>query len=226
MEDLHFLLFIFRKKEAGKRRAVLPRNSPEKGNTGWRYPSLTGGAGCGPFLPEIGTLHPMLAISKYMGKPDVYAHDRDAVLQLSEFFWRDEKFLENGKGRGILSFKGLDETLLNCYYAPEPFFCCRTGPAGMVLVMENKDSWFSLGRALKRQGAGLFCGRSVALLIYGEGNKGTRDHALTCFFREDGIGPETEIGYAGNIDSGSSPVFMRLEWVIMEKFTSISHIDS
>lgn len=172
------------------------------------------------YLPEIGALHPRLSISRYMGRPEEFAENREKILGLSEFLWRqddarppemsvkersyeiwrDEKFLESRTGRKLLSFNGLDEQELNCYYAPEPFFCTRIGREGMALVIENKDTWYSLGKALKRSAAGRLCGHPVAMLIYGEGNKAARAGALTMFVREEGLGEGEKVCYAGDID--------------------------
>lgn len=171
------------------------------------------------YLSEIGTLHPKLSISRYLGNPEAFAMSREKILLLSEFLWtqgdkpekmsvkersydiwRDEKVMESGEGRRILSFNGLDLLALNCYGTPESFFSTRISRHGMVLVLENKDPWYSIGKALKKMGTLTLCGKKIALLVYGEGNKVTRDGALTQFILDEEGNLDVEICYAGDID--------------------------
>lgn len=181
------------------------------------------------YMAEIGSLHPRLAISRYMGKPEEFVDNRAEILQLSGYLWnhggcpvevmsvkersydiwKDEKFLESRSGHRVMSFNGLKEQELNCYYAPEPFFCTRTGSEGLVLVIENKDPWYSIGKALKQSGQGWFCGLPVSMLVYGEGNKVTRDGALKQFVLEECGGKDVKIGYAGDIDGAGVEILYR-----------------
>lgn len=171
------------------------------------------------YLSEIAALHPKLSISRYLGKPEAFARSREKILLLSEFLWRqdgrpekmsvkersyaiwrDEKVMESEEGRKVLSFNGLDLLALYCYETPESFFSTRISRQGMVLVLENKDPWYSIGKALKEMETLVFCGKEVALLVYGEGNKVMRDGALTQFILDEERNLEVEVCYAGDID--------------------------
>ncbi|CAA7600497.1 Hypothetical protein DEACI_1150 [Acididesulfobacillus acetoxydans] len=50
--------------------------------------------------------------------------------------------------------------------------------SGTLLVIENKDTWFTLRRLLRETGKNRLAGTSIQALIYGEGNKITKPEAL------------------------------------------------
>lgn len=182
-------------------------------------------------LPEIRSLHPTLAIDRYLKNPKEFQDSREYVLQLSRLLWQedeclshwmsvkeksyavwgDEKFLESRQGRAILAFHHLDEEKLHYYYAPEPFFCRVFQPEGKgdVLILENKDTWYSIGRALRENKRTQIFGISVGLLVYGEGNKITREQeGLSAFLEEMGYrGQMQKIYYAGDIDRAGVGIF-------------------
>lgn len=182
-------------------------------------------------LPEIRSLHPTLAIDRYLKEPGEFEESRDYVLQLSRLLWQederlgrwmsvkeksyaiwgDEKFLESRQGKAILAFHRLDEEKLRYYHAPEPFFCrvFQPGEKGDVLVLENKDSWYSIGRALREHQEKRIFGISVGLLVYGEGNKITREQeGLSAFLEEMGCRSTGQrIYYAGDIDRAGVGIF-------------------
>lgn len=176
-------------------------------------------------LPEIKGLHPSLSIDRYLKKPGEFQESGKYVRKLSELLWKEdvclsqwmsvkeksyaiwgeEKFLESRQGRALLAFHHLDWESLHCYYAPEPFFCRVFQPEGKgdVLILENKDTWYSIGRALKESGTGRILGISPGLLVYGEGNKITREQeGLTAFLEEMGYGVPDRTGYDGLDSTG------------------------
>lgn len=171
---------------------------------------------------EIVLLHPNLNISRYLNNPAIYEEFQEQILKLSEFLWNkkesltrqmsvkersfeiwgDEKFLESKDGKSICSFNKLDNIKLNYYYAPEPFFCTelkKKNNGATILIIENKDTWYSIGKALNNSENKLFYGTEINLLIYGEGNKATRNNAVTDFISaiSDSI---FKVYYAGDID--------------------------
>lgn len=182
-------------------------------------------------IPEIRGLHPSLSIDKYLVNPREFQDTREYILKLSRLLWEkaecldqwmsvkeksyaiwgDEKFLESRQGRSILVFHHLDGERLHYYYAPEPFFCRVFGPEGKgdVLILENKDTWYSIGRALKESKTGQIAGITAGLLIYGEGNKITREQeGLSAFLEEMGYGSgRGRIYYAGDIDRAGLGIF-------------------
>jgi len=171
---------------------------------------------------DIVKLHPSLNISRYLNNPKAYEELQEQILKLSDFLWNkkenlntemsvkersyeiwgDEKFLESKEGKSICSFNKLDNEMLNYYHAPEPFFCTeikKKNKNATALIIENKDTWYSIGKALNKSENKLFYGIEIALLIYGEGNKATRKNAVTDFINaiSDSIG---KVYYAGDID--------------------------
>lgn len=79
-----------------------------------------------------------------------------SVKERSFEIWGDEKFLESKGGKSILTFNMIDNEYLNFYYAPEPFFCIeikKKKKDSVLLIIENKDTWYSVGRALNSSGA-------------------------------------------------------------------------
>ena len=171
-------------------------------------------------LPEIKGLHPSLSIDRYLKNPKEFQESGKYVRRLSELLWKEdaclaqwmsvkeksyavwgeEKFLESRQGRALLAFHHLDWESLHCYYAPEPFFCRVFQPEGKgdVLILENKDTWYSIGRALKESGTGQIFGIFPGLLVYGEGNKITREQeGLTAFLEEMGYGVSGNMGCSG-----------------------------
>lgn len=172
------------------------------------------------YIDEIAALNPRLNISRYLEKPGEFKELRDGICKLSEMLWKDdprlqqkmsvkeksfaiwgdEKYLESKSGSRILAFNQFDQVSLNYYYAPEPFFCRVFDQiAGDVIVIENKDTWYSIGEALKNSKNKRFLGVKAGLLVYGEGNKVTGEAALQTFVTEYGF-EKRKILYAGDID--------------------------
>lgn len=135
---------------------------------------------------------PKIDISYYQQNPDTYASEREDMLQLNEFFkersfllntqvsynersfqiWAREKFLLKGEGKKILKHCGIELSDLNCYSTAEPFayFSLSREVPQKLLVIENKDTFFSLRRALLAGKKQLF-GEKISTLIYGAGKK-------------------------------------------------------
>ncbi|MDR3543704.1 MAG: DUF2220 family protein [Desulfosporosinus sp.] len=74
----------------------------------------------------------------------------------------------------------LEENFLNYYDTPEPFFEYhhQTGELMTVLVIENKDTWFTFRKLMQATGKNSISGTEIYVLLYGEGNKITKQGAL------------------------------------------------
>lgn len=174
------------------------------------------------YKKEISALEPTLNISKYLSQSQKFVEYREQIIALSDFMWRrkdklkqqmsvkeksfaiwgNEKFLESKAGQQICLYNNLDEQTLNYYYAPEPFFCVeldRISENKTVLIIENKDTWYSISKALRYSIDNVFSDVKIDLLIYGEGNKATRKNAITDFLK-DYSNKVFEIYYVGDID--------------------------
>lgn len=186
------------------------------------YRKLDQKADYSEYEKEIRTLNPKLDISRYLKNQKAFVDKQKEILELSEYLWnkserlekkmsvkersydiwKDEKFLESGNGKQICAWNQLDKTYLNFFYAPESFFFfdfdqdCECVTA---LIIENKDTWYTLGKALKQSEHKFILNQKIDMLIYGEGNKATRTNGITEFI-EDRIRKPYKVFYAGDLD--------------------------
>ncbi|HBG55186.1 MAG TPA: hypothetical protein DDW99_02885 [Ruminococcaceae bacterium] len=172
-------------------------------------------------IREIRLLAPGLNISGYLEHPALYRKHRDILLPFSEYLktrrtelkfpmsvnersfsiWRQEKLLSCAACRSVLRYNGW-EGKLNAYATPEPFFdyLCGGGPIGTLLVLENKDTWYTLRRLLMNHlyRRNLF-GVRLDGVVLGEGNKAARPHALE-EYASFLPGPAPRFYYFGDLD--------------------------
>ena len=137
---------------------------------------------------EIQQLAPIL-LEYYISHPVHFEEDRNWLLPLSEWMkcerqaetcsvkersyeiFRNEKILESSDLRRIMNRCGFGFDNLQCYRTFEPFFCTRISAHGAALVLENKDPWYSICRALKTNNTNQFLNTELMYVIYGEGRK-------------------------------------------------------
>ncbi len=150
-------------------------------------------------LSEIRLLAPGLNISGYLAHPALYQKHREILLPFSAFLktrkeelaapmsinersyaiWKREKLLRSAACRAVLRYNGWADKM-NVYGTPEPFFdfLCDDRPQNL-LVLENKDTWYTLRRLLmRRPDKRTLYGVRLDGVVLGEGNKATRPHAL------------------------------------------------
>jgi hypothetical protein len=144
-------------------------------------------------LEEIKLLHPKFNHSKYAKNPEMYLKNKIEIDYLSKFFWENENLLNEPMSINERSFQiwGIEKLLkekstiksifqnndwdiaaLNYYETPEPFFEYNySNEKEMnILIIENKDTWFSLRKIMREDGLNhLF--RNYHILLYGEGKK-------------------------------------------------------
>ena len=154
------------------------------------------------YLVSIRRLNPHLNIAGYLQRPELYYKHLEIVEGISKYLWfaQDlldwpmsrkersfslwgrEKFLDEQMAlvREVLKFNGLEEDFLNYYDTPEPFFEYHHshGELKTVLVIENKDTWFTFRKLMQATGNNNISGTVVNVLLYGEGNKITKNGAL------------------------------------------------
>lgn len=135
-------------------------------------------------------LVPMISNDYYLKHLDVYEQERAWVLALNRFLrdnrsglgtpesvnersfeiWGQEKFLKRGGGMSILKHCGIEPEML-CYYdTTEPmalYTHTREIPQNL-LILENKDTFYSMRRHLMERGDSIM-GLNVGTLIYGAG---------------------------------------------------------
>lgn len=144
-------------------------------------------------LEEIKLLHPSFNHSKYARQPDMYIKHKQEIDALSKFLWEHEDLLQSPMSinersfqiwglekllkeksviKTIFQFNDWDLSLLNYYETPEPFFEYNFSAAEEmnILIIENKDTWFTIRKIMREDGLNrLF--RDYHVLLYGEGKK-------------------------------------------------------
>ena len=185
-------------------------------------------------IPKIRRLHPDLDIGRYLKRPEVYAENRKGIEQLNDYLWenkadlkysvsvnersfaiwRDEKYLESSKGAAICSWNKLDYCYLNCFKAPEPYFFTdfreNVNDSVNVLIIENKDTWYTIGKALRQSVNKTLLGYKIGLLVYGEGNKIRKRNLSIKEFLDDILCPGYHVLYTGDIDIAGLDLFFGL----------------
>lgn len=190
------------------------------------------------YIEKIRRLNPHLNISAYLQRPALYKKHHDIVEGLSRYLWYEAPLLENPMSRKersfsiwgreklldeqfalvreVLRFNGLGEDFLNYYDTPEPFFeyVHSQSTAMSVLVIENKDTWFSFRKFMQATGKNVIAGIAVDLLLYGEGNKITKkgaleDYASTMLRNEEG--QTIRFLYFGDLDLEGIRLYYRTQ---------------
>lgn len=177
-------------------------------------------------------LTPQINITYYQNNLEAYDKERKDVLSLSSFLqnsaalltkqvsynersfqiWQREKFLLQGAGKKILKHCGLELAELNCYSTCEPFsyFALTRQTPQKILIIENKDTFFSMRKHLLA-GNELLFGEKISSLIYGAGKR-----VISCF-QEFAISAEpymldaeNELLYFGDFDYEGIGIYEKL----------------
>ena len=145
------------------------------------------------YLEDIKKLYPFFNISKYVKNPENYFKYKNEIDMLSNFLWKNEELLKTpvsinersfqiwGKEKllkdgsiinSIFSYNDMDWNLLNYYETPEPFseYVYSNEDTINILIIENKDTWFSIRKIMREEKInGLY--KNYNILLYGEGKK-------------------------------------------------------
>ena len=183
------------------------------------------------YFEEIRHLYPKLKISEYLANPALYKKHRDVLLPLSDFLkdrheslkmemsknerayeiWNHEKMLDQPHTKSVLRFVEM-ENRLNYYLTPEPFFdyVLNNREEMTVLILENKDTWFTFRKLLARYpvNCSLF-GEKIDALVYGEGNKVTKPDGLK-LYAEKVLCAKVRFLYFGDLDYTGIDLFHRV----------------
>ncbi len=148
-------------------------------------------------------LETSISVSYYLSHLEEYKKDRPWVQMLNTYLkenrhlleqpvsvnersfeiWNREKFLTREQGPKILKRCGLEPDFFHMYETAEPFAYysnTRDTPQNL-LILENKDTFFSMRKFLLEGGAHIF-GMETGTLIYGAGKrivKSFRDFSLS-----------------------------------------------
>lgn len=161
-----------------------------------------------PLIDEIRLLDSTFDIDAYLTQPSKYGEHRDFILPLDHFLknrredlltevsinersfqiFNLEKVLKEDKIlKSIIMTNPKLEKILNFYNTPEPFFTYNINCDDKnlktlnVLIIENKDTWYTLRKLMSSEKSNLY-GINFHILLYGEGKKITRtSSSLTDF---------------------------------------------
>jgi len=135
-----------------------------------------------------------------------------SINERSFEIWGQEKFLKEGNGQSILRNLGLSLTDLNVYTTPEPFvyFSCNKGRNQRVLIIENKDTWYTI-RKLMLLGQVVFLGEVIDTIIYGCGKNIEKSLGEYEYTVEDYLLRPLKVLYWGDIDYEGISIYERLK---------------
>lgn len=167
-------------------------------------------------------LHPSLKIDYYLRNIDKYKEDRKYILQLNNYItyknrlletpvstnersfeiWYREKFLQKEGGYRILKNLGITKEDLNIYETTEPltYYSHHKETPQNVLILENKDTFYSMRRHLLN-GNDEILGLPIGTLIYGKGKGILRSFKDFTFCVEPYLADKSnQIVYFGDLD--------------------------
>lgn len=120
-----------------------------------------------------------------------------------QIFGKEKALKEEKSLQAVLNFNPELQNVLNFYMTPEPFFIHRiTETQGNinVLIIENKDTWYTLKSIMKPEMNNI-CGICIDILLYGEGKKVSRRlDSLTEFDTSFFYDNKTTYYYFGDLD--------------------------
>ena len=177
-------------------------------------------------------LHSSLKIDYYLKNIDKYKQDREYILQLSNYIthykellenpvstnersfeiWSREKFLQKEGGIRILKNLGVSEEDLNIYETSEPlsYYSHHKSTPQNVLILENKDTFYSMRRHLIK-GNETILGFPIGSLIYGKGKGILRSFKDFTFCVEPYLANKSnQIIYFGDLDYEGILIYEKL----------------
>lgn len=177
-------------------------------------------------------LHPMISVDYYLSHLENYEKDREFVLLLDNYLrsnqdmlsyqesvnersfeiWNREKFLAKEQGKRILKCCGLEINELNVYGTAEPlsYYSHTRETPQKLLILENKDTFYSMRRSLL-EGRDRIFGEKIGTLIYGAGKRILKsfedfDFCVEPYMAEDG----NRIYYFGDLDYEGIGIYEKL----------------
>lgn len=190
-----------------------------------------------PLIDEIRLLDTTFNIDTYLTQPSKYDEHREFIIPLDHFLktrrvdllievsinersfqiFNLEKALKEDKiVQSILTINPKLEKVLNYYNTPEPFFTHYINSDNKnlntlnILIIENKDTWYTLRKLMGPEKNNLF-GIDFHILLYGEGKKIIRtSSSLTDFNNVILKGQESKYYYFGDLDYEGINIFTNL----------------
>lgn len=174
---------------------------------------------------KIKLLHGRFDHQYYLTHPEQYERISEEIEALSSFLWsRSEELLKPmsinersfsifGKEKLLKSIEnqfssyfrmqGFSFEDLHTYPTPEPFFeyIHPSLKEGQILIVENKDTWYTLRKIMREENKPVVFGIPVKVLLYGEGKKITRQSGRLREYMEEVLGEhQNDFYYFGDLD--------------------------
>ncbi len=155
----------------------------------------------------------VLMLNKYL----LQVQEQETVVPVSKNersfqIWNREKFLQSEQGKKILKRCGMNASQLSYYETSEPlsYYSRHRLIPQNLLILENKDTFYSMRRHLLEQGEAIF-GISFGTLIYGAGKGILRSFQDFSFCVEPYMQAEgNRIYYFGDLDYEGIGIYERL----------------
>lgn len=177
-------------------------------------------------------ISPAIQTDYYLNHLDVYQKEQKWVRLLSRYFkkqghdspepvslnersfqiWGREKFLQREQGKKILAHCGISVGQLFVYETTEPlaYYSADRQIPQTVLIVENKDTFYSMRRSLFTGLKKIFS-EEIGTVIYGAGKGILRSFSDFGFCAEPHIrAPENRILYFGDLDYEGICIYERL----------------
>lgn len=185
-------------------------------------------------------LHPDIQIDYYLSHLEQYEQDRNWILLLDRYLrkdgdklkfqvsvnersfeiWGREKFLTKEQGKTILKRCGMEPESLHIYHTVEPlayYSHVRQVPQNL-LILENKDTFFSMRRHLL-EGKEEILGEKIGTLIYGGGKRVLRSFGDFDFCVEPYMADKNNaIYYFGDLDYEGIWIYENLADLFRERW--------
>lgn len=198
-------------------------------------------------LDEINyKLSTKFSIEYYKNHLEKYKEHREYIFKLDDFItnkqwllsktismnerafqiWGREKFLQKEGGKTILKNLGIDLKELNYYDTSEPlaYYSKYKETPQKVLIIENKDTYYTMRRHLISGGDNIF-GENIGTLIYGGGkniNKAFNDYKISV---EDYVSDSrNKILYFGDLDYEGIIIYEGLYKLFSKEYNMIPFI--
>jgi len=244
IEDYQTLVaFIIGKIEAGLIKPI--RNSGTNGKTpalynGYRIISLE--VDYSQYKEELMyKLDSSLTVDYYLKNLEKYKEDREYIKLLNNFLsnnkglleepvsmnersfeiWGREKYLQKESGFRLLKNLGLSLDNLNIYETTEPlsYYSHHKNIPQNVLILENKDTFYSMRRHLIK-GNTTILGLTIGTLIYGKGKGIAKSFKDFTYCVEPYMSDKSNaIYYFGDLDYEGIIIYEQLAKVFMDEIS-------
>ena len=151
-------------------------------------------------------------LSRYLTERGGMPQEPVSLNERSFQIFGREKFLQREQGRKILTHCGVTLEQLEVYRTTEPlaYYSCSTKTPQNVLILENKDTFYSIRRHLL-SGRTMLFGAEISTVIYGAGKGILRSFEDFGFCVEPHINDASNrILYFGDLDYEGIGIYERL----------------